>query len=53
MFHKHETDSLDSENIPWDLTFVAANFIDRIPYIRAGPLTLHEFIIYLYITDEP
>ena len=53
MFRKHETDSLDGEDIPWDLTFVAANFIDRISCIRAGPLKLHEFMIYLYITDEP
>ena len=32
---KHATDSLDAENIPWDLAFVAACYIDCISYISA------------------
>ena len=36
IFQKHATDSLDAENIPWDLAFVAACYIDCISYISAG-----------------
>ena len=36
IFRKHATDSLDAENIPWDLAFVTASCVDCIPYISAG-----------------
>ena len=36
IFRKHVTDSLDAENIPWDLAFVTASCVDCIPYISAG-----------------
>jgi len=35
-FRKHATDSLDGENILWDLAFAAASWIDCIPHIRAA-----------------
>jgi hypothetical protein len=36
IFRKHATDSLDAENIPWDLTLVAASCSDCTPYPSAG-----------------
>jgi hypothetical protein len=36
IFRKHATDSLDAENIPWDLAFVTAICVDCIPCISAG-----------------
>ena len=36
IFRKHATDSLDPENIPWDLAFVTAGCVDCIPYISAS-----------------
>ncbi|MDB4858288.1 hypothetical protein OAH90_04600 [Alphaproteobacteria bacterium] len=35
IFRKRATDSLDAENIPWDLAFVTASCVDCIPYISA------------------
>ena len=35
IFCKHATDSLDAENIPWDLAFVSASCVDCIPCVSA------------------